>query len=107
MTSTSGVVAIQKKTRAAAAASEHFATLQPAQKTEFKLQTQRRNHTPIHDNTQLLPRLIRELHHHPTEIREISLSPNESATVERKRTKVEEQKGWSPNPKTIARGARV
>jgi hypothetical protein len=33
--------------------------------------------------------------------------PNESATVERKRTKVEEQKGWSPNPKTIARGARV
>jgi hypothetical protein len=27
--------------------------------------------TPIHDNTQLLPRLIRELHHHPTEIREI------------------------------------
>jgi len=43
MTSTSGVVAIQKKTRAAAAP-EHFATLQPAQKTEFKLQTQRRNH---------------------------------------------------------------
>jgi hypothetical protein len=106
MTSTSGVVAIQKKTRAAAAP-EHFATLQPAQKTEFKPQTQRRNHTPIHDNTLLLHRLIRELHHHPTEIREISLSPNESATVERKRTKVEEQKGWSPNPKTIARGARV
>jgi hypothetical protein len=72
MTSTSGVVAIQKKTRAAAAP-EHFATLQPAQKTEFKLQTQRRNHTPILDNTQLLPRLIRELHHHPTGIREISL----------------------------------
>jgi len=75
MTSTSGVVAIQKKTRAAAVASEHFATLQPAQKTEFKLQMQRRNHTPIHDNTQLLPRLIHELHHHPTEIREISLPP--------------------------------
>jgi hypothetical protein len=73
MTSTNGVVAIQKKTRAAAAAaaSEHFATLQPAQKTEFKLQTQRINHTPIHENTQLLPHLIRELHHHPTEIREI------------------------------------
>jgi hypothetical protein len=76
MTSTSGVVAIQKKTRAAAAAaSEHFATLQPAQKTKFKLQTKRRNQTPIHENTQLLPRLIRELHHHPTEIREVSLPP--------------------------------
>jgi hypothetical protein len=63
------------------AAPEHFATLQPAQKTEFKLQTQRRNHAPIHDNTQLLPRLIRELHHHPTEIREISLPPPKKAPL--------------------------
>lgn len=107
MTSTSGVVAIQKKTRAAAtaaaAASEHFATLQPAQKTKFKVQTQRKNHTPIHDNTQLLPHLIRKLHHHPTEIREIMPGQPDLAT------QVEEgNRGLKTlNPKPLLLGFRV
>jgi hypothetical protein len=64
-------------------------------KLNSKFRRKRRNHTPIHDNnTQLLPHVIRELHHHPTEIREIMPGKPHLAT------QVEEGKWWSQNPKT-------